>query len=72
DQAKEAVQQTIENNNYEEMEGIGERAYTDPLYDVSALQGKYEVSVNLISGLGKDAGLQAAKGLTLKALERLP
>ena len=51
--------------------GFGDRAYRSPIYDITVLKGRYEVSVD-ISHKGADADFEKAKEVTPEVLSRLP
>jgi len=71
DQAADAFQSAIDINDYDEVSGIGERAYTSVIYDLSVLTGKYEVSIDVNpAGDGDEAEL--AKSVAVTVLARLP
>lgn len=67
--AKEGHQMAVDINDYPEIEGIGEGAYFALGFGVTALQGKYEVSVDVI---GPDDDQPLEEDLVRKALDRLP
>ncbi|MDO8614846.1 MAG: hypothetical protein Q7T33_03795 [Dehalococcoidia bacterium] len=72
EQAGDVFQLAIDNNDYPEIEGIGDRAYdARPLFGITVLNGKYEVSVDVISG-GDEDEFELAKDLVKKAVDRLP
>jgi hypothetical protein len=71
-QAADAHQLAIKINNYEEIKGVGDRAYRSLIFDLTVLKGRYELSVDLTSsGDSKDAEFQKAKDLATRALARL-
>jgi hypothetical protein len=71
-QAQDAYAMAIRINSYEEFTGLGERAYVSPIFDVTVLKGRYELSVDVTSSGEKDADIQKAKELAGFALARLP
>ena len=75
DEARSEFVSTLEDNDYEEIEGLGERAFTSVVYDVSVLSGRVDLSIDLVPQT--DAQLQAGMveqsvALARIALERLP
>ena len=71
DDAKSLFQLAIDINDYPEVEGIGDQAYDSrPIGDITALKGKYELSVD-ISVEGGDADFETAKDVAAKAVDRL-
>ena len=69
--AAAAHQMAIDINKYEELSGFGDRAYRSPIYEITVLKGRYEVSVD-ISHKGADADFEKAKEVTPEVLSRLP
>jgi hypothetical protein len=69
-QALAAHEMAIKINNYEQVAGVGERAYTSPFNEVTALAGRYELSVDVTLSQADRPAI--AKALALKALARLP
>lgn len=68
-QAEDIYQLAIDNNDYPEIEGIGDRAYFALGFGVAAQQGRYEVNVDVI---GPDDDQALEEELAQKALDRLP
>ena len=68
-QAEEVYQLAIDNNDYPEIDGIGDRAYFALGFGVTSQQGRYEVTVDVI---GPDDDQPLDEELAKKALDRLP
>ena len=72
DQAEGGFELALDINDYPEIEGIGERAYDSrPIGDITVLNGKYELSVDVSVGDG-EADFETAKDVAAKAVGRLP
>jgi hypothetical protein len=72
DQAEGGFELALDINDYPEIEGIGERAYDSrPIGDITVLEGKYELSVDVSVGDG-EADFETAKDVAAKAVGRLP
>jgi hypothetical protein len=72
DQAEGGFELALDINDYPEVEGIGERAYDSrPIGDVTALEGRFELSVD-VSVQGDDTDFETAKDVAAKAVDRLP
>ena len=71
-QAYDAYLMAVKINNYEEMAGLGDRAYRSVVSDVDVLKGRFELSVDVTLPISKDAQVQKAKEIAARALERLP
>lgn len=57
-------------NNYDQIAGVGDRAYTSPIYEITVLKSRFELSVDVtLSGADR---LAIAKRLAEKAVGRLP
>ncbi len=69
EQAEITHQAAIDNNEYEEIDGIGESAYFALGFGITALQGKYEVTVDVA---GPDNDRELEEELAKVAVERLP
>lgn len=69
-QARKAFQKAVEVNGYRSVSGLGEAAYSSPMYDVTVLTGKYELTVD-VSLLADEPGPVARK-LAAQAGKRLP
>jgi len=67
--ARDGYQMALDINDYPEIEDIGEGAYFALGFGVTALQDKYEVTVDVI---GPDDDQALEEDLVRKALERLP
>jgi hypothetical protein len=71
-QAQDAFQSAIDINGYEEISGIGDRAYNaQPIFDISVLKGKYDVSIDLALPDDQDE-MAVAEDLARTAVDRLP
>lgn len=72
DDAEAAYDLVMDINDYPTIDGIGDRAYdTQPIGDVTAQQGKYEISVDIITA-DDAADFEVAKDLAKTVLARLP
>jgi hypothetical protein len=72
DNAEGGFELALDINDYPEVEGIGERAYDSrPIGDITALEGRYELSVD-VSVQGDDTDFETAKDVAAKAVDRLP
>lgn len=72
DAAAASVQMELDINNFEEVNGIGERAFRPlPVMDLSALIRNYQVSIDLATG-DSEAEYLLARDLMDPALSRLP
>lgn len=75
EQARGSYQMGVDVNAFPEVEGLGDAAYnSQPVGDVTVLQGSYELSI-AITGLSYDDDsieLEAAKLLAARAIARLP
>jgi hypothetical protein len=69
-QARKAFQKAVEVNGYKTVSGLGDGAYSSPMYDLTVLSGKYELAVD-VSLLADEAGPVARK-LAAQAGKRLP
>lgn len=70
--AEAAYQVVMKINDYPKIDGLGDRAYdTQPMGDVTAQKGKYEISVDILTA-DDAADFEVAKDLTKAALGRLP
>jgi hypothetical protein len=69
-QALAAHEMAIKINDYEQVAGVGERAYSSPFNEVTALAGRYELSVDVTLSQADRPAI--AKALAQKALARLP
>jgi hypothetical protein len=70
--AAASFQMELDINNYEEVNGIGERSLRPyPVMDLSTLIRNYEVSIDLATG-DADQEFLVAQELMVKVLERLP
>jgi hypothetical protein len=67
--ARGGYQLAIDINDYPEIEGLGDGAYFALGFGVTALQDKYEVTIDV---LGPDDDQPLEEDLVRKALERLP
>lgn len=65
-----AFEMALKINNYDQIAGVGERAYTSPIYEITVLKSRYELSVDVT--LSQADRLAIAKQLAEKALARLP
>jgi hypothetical protein len=72
EQAGEAFQMELDLNDYEEVSGIGDRALRPAITDISILQGKYELSIDVVNDSDEEAQYEKAKELAMIALSRLP
>ncbi|MGQ9554876.1 MAG: hypothetical protein ACUVWR_12270 [Anaerolineae bacterium] len=73
EEAADASQAEIDNNQYKEVSGIGDRAWRpSPIMDISVLKGKYELSIDVLDGGDEEAQFQKARGLAEGALAKLP
>jgi hypothetical protein len=71
-QARDAFQSAIDINGYEEISGIGDRAYNaQPIFDISVLKGKYDVSIDVALPDDQDE-MAVAQDLARTAVDRLP
>ena len=68
-QAEAGYQLAIDINDYEEIDGIGERAYFALGFGITALSDRYEVSVDVI---GPDDDEELEKELAQTVIGRLP
>jgi hypothetical protein len=72
DDAQASLEYAIETNEYPEIEGIGDGAYNgQPLADVTAISGGYELSIDVNTD-DAEADLAAAQELAKTAISRLP
>jgi hypothetical protein len=71
-QATDAYLLALKINDYKEVSGLGDRAYTSPLSEITVLKGRYELSVDLSMSIDKDAQMKKAIELANRALARLP
>jgi hypothetical protein len=69
DQAEAVYQLAIDNNDYPEIDGIGERAYFALGFGLTAQKGRYEFTIDII---GPDDDQALEEDLAQKALDRLP
>jgi hypothetical protein len=69
DQAEAVYDLAIDNNDYQEIDGIGDRAYFALGFGLTAQQGRYEFTIDII---GPDDDRALEEELAPKALERLP
>ena len=72
-QAEAAFQMAIDINDYEEVTGVGDRAYRSyPIFDLNVLTGRYELSVDVTDSSEEEQQYQKASELAEKALSRMP
>ena len=72
-QAEAAFQMAIDINDYQEVTGIGDRAYRSyPIFDLNVLTGRYELSVDVTDGTDEEDQYQKASELAGQALSRMP
>jgi hypothetical protein len=71
-QAGEAYQLALTINGYDELAGIGDRAYRGVVFDITVLTGAYELSVDVTQSVDKDVQVQKASDLARTALTRMP
>jgi hypothetical protein len=71
-QAHDSFQMAVKVNNYEEISGLGDRAYKSVVHDVVVLKGRYEVSLDVTLPLEKDEQIAKARELAGRVLPRLP
>ncbi len=70
--AGEAYQLALTINGYDELAGIGDRAYRGVVFDITVLTGAYELSVDVTQSVDKDMQVQKASDLARTALTRMP
>ena len=71
-QAASVFQMAIDINHYEEVTGIGDRAYRSTIYDITVDKGKYELSISVMNDEDMDTRYEKARTLAALALARLP
>jgi hypothetical protein len=57
-------------NSYQQVSGVGDRAYLSPINDITVLKGRYELSVDVTLSKGDERA--AARRLAELAVARLP
>ena len=71
-QAYDSHLMAVKINNYEELPGLGDRAYRSLVSDVTVLKGRFELSVDVSLSIPKDEQVKKARELASRGLERLP
>ena len=71
-QAHDSYVMAVKVNNYEEISGLGDRAYKSVVHDLVVLKGRYEVSLDVTLPLEKDEQIAKARELAARVLPRLP
>lgn len=66
-EAKEAYEMIVRSNDYEEISGIGDRAYIPVIGDLSVHKGRWELDIGLVRPGEKAARLDQAKALASTA-----
>jgi uncharacterized protein DUF3558 len=69
-QARAAFQMAVKTNGYRPIRGLGQGAYTSPMYDLTVLIGPYELAVDV--NIMQDDQVPVARRLAQQALARLP
>jgi hypothetical protein len=69
-EARDAFDLAIKDNGYKSVSGLGEGAYSSPMYEVTVLAGTYELAVDV--SLLADEPAPAARKLARQAVARLP
>jgi len=73
DVAAGSFQSDIDTNGYQEVDGVGDRAYrSEPIFNITFQKGRYEASITVNAGLEDDEEFALAKDLAEKVLARLP
>jgi hypothetical protein len=71
-QAAGAFQSEIDLSQYEEINGIGDRALKPAILDIEVLKGRYSLSIGVVNSSDEETRFEQAKKLALLALTRLP
>ena len=69
-QARAAFEAAVKINRYRSVPGLGEGAYTSPMYDLTVLTGRYELAVDV--NVMQDEQTSVARRLAEPAVARLP
>jgi len=69
-QALAAFETALKINNYDQVAGVGDRAYTGLIFDITVLKGRHELAVDVTVSAGDEKA--AARRLAEQAVARLP
>ena len=69
-QARAAFAAAVKANGYRSVPGVGQDAYTSPMYDLTVLAGRYELAVDV--NIMDDDQTPVARKLAQQAVARLP
>lgn len=69
-QARAAFEAAVKANRYRSVPGVGQGAYTSPMYDLTVLTGRYELGVDV--NIMEDDQTPVARRLAERAVARLP
>jgi uncharacterized protein DUF3558 len=69
-EARAAFDEAVEANGYRPLRGLGQGAYSSPMYDLTVLSGRYELAVD-VNVMSEDQA-PVARSLAQQAVPRLP